>query len=111
MELTKLSDTVAYLELPPEPRIRNVLDSVNEQVSEKCECDIILDFSFVEVLTSVSISNLITLQNWLKGGGYRLTLCEVAVVTKCIFDVAGLIPVFTFAPDKDAALQSLKKTG
>jgi anti-anti-sigma regulatory factor len=107
MELTKLAEDIAYIELPPEPRVRKVLGSLNDHVSGECNFDLIIDFSFVEVLTSVSVSNLISLQNWIKGAGHRLVFCSVAVVTKCIFDVAGLDTFFVFAENKDSALALL----
>jgi len=109
MELTKLAQDIVYVELPPERRIRKVLGELNDRVSKECDFDLIIDFSFVEVLTSVSISNLISLQNWLKGAGHQLILCSVAVVTKCIFDVAGLDALFVLAENKDSALELLTK--
>ncbi len=110
MEIEKLTEDVIYVVLPPEPRIRDNLKELNEKVSKNCDFNVVIDFSYIEVLTSTSISNLITLQNWLDRSGYKLVLCKVAVVTKCIFDVAGLDKVFKFAADKFDALSTLKQS-
>lgn len=109
METEKLTEDVIYVVLPPEPRVRTELKELNEKVSEKCDFNVVLGFSYIGVLNSVSISNLITLQDWLEGSGHKLVLCNVAVVTKCIFDVAGLDKAFTFAEDKFDALSILKQ--
>lgn len=111
MEVEKLTENIAYVVLPSEPRAKSELKELNEMVSQKCNFDLVIDFSYVEVLASTSISNLITLQNWLKGSGNKLVLCKVSVVTKCIFDVAGLDKAFTFADDKFAALSILNQDG
>jgi anti-anti-sigma regulatory factor len=111
MEMEKLTEDVIYVVLPPEPRIRDKLKELNEKVSKSCDFNVVIDFSYIEVLTSTSISNLITLQNWLNKSGYKLVFCNVAVVTKCIFDVAGLEKVFRFAVDKFDALSTLKEGG
>ena len=110
MEMEKLTEDVIYVVLPPEPRIREKLKELNEKVSKNCDFNVVIDFSYIEVLTSTSISNLITLQNWLDKSGYKLVFCKVAVVTKCIFDVAGLDKVFKFAEDKFDALSILKQS-
>ena len=110
MEMEKLTEDVIYVVLPPEPRIREKLKELNEKVSRNCDFNVVIDFSYIEVLTSTSISNLITLKNWLDKSGYKLVLCNVAVVTKCIFNVAGLDKVFKLAADKFDALSTLKQS-
>ncbi len=110
MEIEKLTEDVIYVVLPPEPRIREKLKELNEMVSKNCDFNVVIDFSYIEVLTSITISNLITLQSWLDKSGYKLVLCKVAVVTKCIFDVAGLDKVFKFTADKFDALSALKQS-
>jgi anti-anti-sigma factor len=107
MELVRLIESVVYIELPAEPRLRKALAAINERVLKDCNFDLIIDFNFVEVLSSIGISNLITLQNLLKSAGYKLVLCNVKVITKCIFDVAGIDKLFTFADNKDSALALL----
>jgi anti-anti-sigma factor len=103
-----LSEGVLVVELPSkEPNIADELKVVNETVSNKPDCDVIVDFSGVELITSSSISNLLILRNLLSEHGRRLILCNVAVVTKCIFTVAGLDEVFEFVNDQPTALAAV----
>ncbi|MHC4105586.1 MAG: STAS domain-containing protein [Planctomycetota bacterium] len=105
MGIKKISDDVLFVELPSKsPKIANQLKALNEAVSKKGNCDVIIDFSRVEIINSANISNLLILHNMQTGTGRQLILCNVATVTKCIFVVAGLNTVFNFADNKSQAL-------
>jgi len=103
-----LSEDILFVLLPAEPEISKQLKALNEQVSDRCEFDIIIDFSMVEIITSPSISNLIILHNWLEGSGHRLVLCKLGFATRCIFKTVGLDNFFAFAEDKAEALATLQ---
>ena len=90
-----------------ELRIAEELKSVNDALSKKSDCDVIIDFARVEIITSSSISNLLILQNLLAERGRRLILCNVSVITKCVFKVAGIEDVFEFMDDKLAAVAAV----
>lgn len=108
MGIQSLSEDVLVVELPSkEPNIADELKAINETVSNKGDCDVIIDFSQVEIITSSSISNLLILRNLMSEHGRRLILCNVAVVTKCIFTVAGLNDIFEFVNDQPAALAAV----
>ena len=112
MGIQNLSEDVLVVELPSkEPDIANELKTVNETVSNKHDCDVIIDFSGVEIITSSSISNLLILRNLLSEHERRLILCNVAVVTKCIFTVAGLNDIFEFVNDQPTALAAVQYAG
>ena len=103
-----LSEDVLVVELPSkEPKIANELKAINETVSNKRDCDVVIDFSGVEIITSSSISNLLILRNLMSEHGRRLIICNVAVVTKCIFTVAGLNEIFDFVNDQPTALAAV----
>ena len=108
MLMQNLSEDILFAILPAEPEISKQLKALNEQVSDRCEFDIIIDFSMVEIITSPSISNLIILHNWLEGSGHRLVLCNLGFATKCIFKTVGLDNFFAFAEDKAEALATLQ---
>lgn len=108
MGIKTLSDNIIVVVLSTEQRAREELAAINEKASKGFVSDVIVDFTYVEVLTSTSISNLITLQNWLKEAGRQLVLCNVSVITKCIFDVSGLDVVFKFASNGAAAIKTIK---
>jgi len=108
MGVQNLPEDILLVDLPlKEPQIANELKSVNETMSNNGNCNVIIDFSGVEIITSSSISNLIILLKLLQERGRQLILCNVAVVTKCIFTVAGLDKVFDFADDRSAALAAM----
>ena len=110
MGIKNLSKDVLLVELPSKsPKITRELKAVNETVSKKGSCDIIIDFSGVEIINSANISNLLILHNLLQKSGHRLILCNVATVTKCIFVVAGLNEVFEFADDRSSALATVQQ--
>lgn len=109
MAIEKLSEGVLYVELPSAgQKIEEELNTLNEMVSKKCTCNVIIDFFRVEVLNSWNISTLLALRSLLQESGFQLVLFNVRVVTKCIFSVAGLRDVFVFAKNKKAALEALQ---
>jgi len=108
MGTERIAEDIFLIALQTEPHLSDELETVNEMLSKKCECDVIVDFARVEMLTSSSISNLLILHNWLDGCGHRLILFNVGFATKCIFKTAGLNKFFDFAEDKFAALKALQ---
>jgi len=109
MGIKNLSKDVLLVELPSKgPKIAHELKAVNEAVSKKGNHDVIIDFSRVEIINSLNISNLLILHNLLQNSGHRLILCDVATVTKCIFVVAGLNEIFEFVDDQPAALVTVQ---
>ena len=112
MGIKNLSKDVLLVELPSKsPKIAAELKAVNEAVSKRGDCDVIVDFSRVEIINSSNISNLLILRNMQIGCGRRLILCNVATVTKCIFVVAGLNEVFDFAKDITSAMATVGQAG
>ncbi|UCC21880.1 MAG: anti-sigma factor antagonist [Planctomycetota bacterium] len=111
MGIENVGEGLIVVTLPPEPNVSNELKNINERVSNRNDCDVIVDFSNVEIVTSFSISNLMILRNMLRDQGHQLILCKVSVPTKCIFTVAGLDAIFEFAEDREAALTAMQHTG
>ena len=111
MEIENQLENVIYLELPSEGiQMTDELKALNDAVTERDDCDVIVDFSKVEIINSSNISNLLILRGLLQDKGRRLILCGMSTVTKCIFVVAGLAEVFVFIDDKDAALKAVKSS-
>ncbi|MHC4571665.1 MAG: STAS domain-containing protein [Planctomycetota bacterium] len=111
MGIENLSEGVVVVTLPVESQIIvRELKLVNEMVSNRDDCDVVIDFSNVEVLTSSGISNLMILRELLRESGRQLILCSVSTATMGIFTVAGLEEVFEFADDRPAALKSVQCT-
>ena len=101
---------ILTVELPPEPEMGPELEIVAVVVCDGAGCDVVVDFSSADIVTSSSISKLLKLRKLLGDFGHRLVLCNAAPATKGIFKVAGLDVVFEFAADESAAFASIKNT-
>jgi anti-anti-sigma regulatory factor len=111
MGVHNLLDNLIYVELPSEEtQISNEFKTLNENVNNMYDCDVIVDFSRVEIINSSNISNLLILRSILQDKGRRLILCGVSTITKCIFVVAGLAETFVFIDDKSEALAAVKNS-
>jgi len=99
---------ILIVELPPEPEMGPELEAVAEVVRDEEDCDVVIDFSSADIVTSPSISKLLKLNKLMGEFGHRLVLCNVAPATKGIFKITGLDVVFEFTADKSAALALIK---
>ncbi len=109
MGIEKLSENVLLVSLPKEPQlISDELVTVNEIISDGCACDVIIDFSRVELLTSESISSLIILEGLLDSLGHKVILYTVSSRIRQILERTGIQPLFEFAHDQFTALQSVR---
>jgi len=110
MGIQNFSEDVLLADLPSEePQMGNELKNLNEIISTRGDCDVVVDFSKVEIVTSSDISNLLALRGLLREHGRQLILCSVSAPTKGIFTVAGLDAVFELATDKHAALAAIQR--
>ncbi len=110
MTISRLDNDILYVFLPNlEPAVGKVLKEVNEAVTNGPECDVIIDFSQVEIIVSASISNLIILRNYLQEKQRRLLICNIALATKAILTVTGVDVLFEFVQDKQAAIETLRE--
>jgi len=84
------------------------LKSVTEITRDRGDCDVVVDFCSVDIVTSSSLSKLLKLRKLLADCGHRLVFCSVAAATRGIFTVTGLDGIFEIADDKFVALASLQ---
>ncbi len=111
MGIRNLSENIILVTMPSDRLKRtDELKNLNEIISDKCQCDMIIDFSGVEIINSWNISNLLILRDMLEDAGRKLILCDVNTATKCIFVVAGLSEIFVFADDRSAAMDAIQQT-
>lgn len=109
MDVQDISEQIVLLTLSGEvQKTSDELDSFSKVISAKEDCDVVIDFSDVQVLTTVCIKHLMVLRSLLRGRGHRIILCGVSNQTKSIFTLAGLDGVFEFAADKDAAVAAIR---
>ena len=111
MAIQNWSEDIVLVDLPPEPEMADELETVTMTVRDRGDCDVVIDFSRVDIVTSSSISKLLKLRKLLGDCGHRLVFCSVAAATKGIFTVTGLDGIFELADDKFVALASLQMVG
>lgn len=108
MGIQNWSEDIVLVELAQEPQIGDELTAVTEIVRDRGDCDVVIDFTSVDIVTSSSLSKMLKLRKLLADCGHRLVFCNVAAATKGIFTVTGLDGIFELADDKFVALASLQ---
>jgi anti-anti-sigma factor len=108
MDTQLLESNVLYVLLPPEPQLRPEAALLRQLLPQMGQTHMVLDLSQVEIITSPSIGSLLLLQKQLAQRQRRLILCGARLATMCIFQVAGLDTLVTFAKDRSEALAMLR---
>ena len=108
MGIQNWSEDIVLVDLPPEPQMGEELKTTTEIVRDRGDCDVVIDFSSVDIVTSSSLSKLLRLRKLLTDCGHRLVFCNVAAATRGIFTVTGLDGVFELVDDKFVALAGLQ---
>jgi len=111
MAIQNWSDDVILVDLLAEPQMADELVTITELVRDRGDCDVVIDFSSVDIVTSSSLSKLLKLRKLLADCGHKLVFCSVAAATRGIFTVTGLDGVFELVDDKFVALASLQMIG
>ena len=111
MGIENLPEGIIYVTLPGEPKLGGELDKVCQVVAENGDCNVVVDFSDVDIVTSPNLSNLLKLRKQLENNSKRLICCGVSAMTKGIFTITGLETVFEFVDNKFAALKALEAQG
>ena len=104
MEIQDWSEDIILVDLLQEPQMRDELEMVMEMICDRSNCDVVIDFSNVDIVTSSSLSKLLKLRKMLSDSGHKLILCSVSAATKGIFMITGLDCNFEFADDKSMVL-------
>jgi len=107
MGIQDWSEDTILVDLSEEPEMGNELITVTEMVRDRGDCDVLIDFSDVDIVTSSNLSRLLKLRKKLSDSGHKLVLCSVSAATKGIFMITGLDGNFEFANDKSEVLASL----
>jgi len=108
MGIQNWSENIILVDLPAEPLMGDELKTITDIVRDKDDCDVVVDFSAVDIVTSSSLSKLLKLRKLLIDEGHQLVLCNVAPATKGIFSMTGLEGIFRIADDKFVALAGLQ---
>jgi anti-anti-sigma factor len=111
MGIQNWSEEIVLVDLPAEPEMGEELKTVTQIVRDRGDCEVVIDFSKVDIVTSSSLSKLLRLKKLMSDCGHRLVFCNVAPATKGIFTVTGLDGIFEIVDDKFIALASLQMVG
>ena len=111
MGIQNWSENIVLVDLPQEPEMGDELKTVTEIIRDRGDCDVVVDFSQVDIVTSSSLSKLLKMRKLVGDCSHRLVFCSVAPATRGIFTVTGLDGVFELADDKFVALASLQMVG
>jgi len=108
MGIKDLSENILLVDAQPEPGLNEELRNAADVVRERGDCDVVIDFSHVDIVTSSSLSKLLKLRKLLMDCDHRLMLCSVAAATKGIFSITALDGVFEMVRNQAEAVESLK---
>jgi anti-anti-sigma factor len=108
MGIENWSEDIILVELPPEPELGDELKTAIQMILKRGGCEVAVDFSQVDIVTSSSLSKLLKLRKLIGDCGHRLVLCALAPATRGIFSVTGLDGLFEIADDKFIALAGLQ---
>jgi anti-anti-sigma factor len=110
MGIQNWSENIILVDLPAEPLMGDELKTITDIVKDRDDCDVVVDFSAIDIITSSSLSKFLKLRKMLSDGNHELVFCNVAPATKGIFAVTGLEGIFKVTDDKFIALASLQLT-
>jgi anti-anti-sigma factor len=108
MGIKDLSENIILVDAQPEPSLNEELKNVADVVRERGDCDVVIDFSHVDIVTSSSLSKLLKLRKLLMDCNHHLLLCSVAIATKGIFSITALDGVFEMVHNQAEAVETLK---
>ncbi|MGA2171677.1 MAG: STAS domain-containing protein [Sedimentisphaerales bacterium] len=111
MGIQNWSENIILVDLPAEPQMGDELKTVVEIVQDRGDCDVVMDFSSIDVISSSSLSKLLKLRKLLLDCNHQFVFCNVAPATKGVFSVTGLDGVFKVVDDKFVALAGLQLVG
>ena len=108
MGIQNWSENIILVDLPAEPLMGDELKTITDIIKDRDDCDVVVDFSAVDIITSSSLSKFLKLRKMLMDANHELVFCNVAPATKGIFSVTGLEGIFKIADDKFVALAGLQ---
>jgi anti-anti-sigma regulatory factor len=80
-------------------------------VHERGDCNVVVDFSSVDVVGGTTFTQLLELRKVLRDSGHKLVLCGLSPATKGIFTIVRLDGTFDFVEDRFAALATVQMIG
>ena len=110
MGIQNWSENVILINLAKEPQMGEELQVAAEMVTDNSNCNLVVDFADVDIVTSSSIAKLLKLRKIVSANGCSLIFASASPRVKNIFTVTGLDTVFDFVDDQFVALAGLQLT-
>lgn len=111
MSIHRWSQDVILVDLPGDLREHDDLQAVIALLCGGAACDVVVDFSEVQVVGGAWLAQLQKIQRLVNAFGHKLTLCDVAPATRGVFTIAHIDDLFEFAKDRFTALASPRLVG
>ncbi len=108
MGIQNWSDSIILVNLAQEPQLGEELQAATAMASDKGDCDVVVDFADVDIITSSSIAKLLKLRKVVVVCDHHLVLSSVKPRVYNVFTVTGLDSVFEFVEDQFLALAGLQ---
>ncbi len=109
MRIEDSAEHIIWVDLPPEPEMRNELQRLVETALEHGSKDMGVDFSNADIVTSVSLASLVRLHKLASNSGSGLVLCNISSATRAIFVVTGLSEIFEICEDRHTAIARMRE--
>ncbi len=100
MAILNWSEDIIHVRLAAEPQMGDEIKTVTEIVRDRGECDVVIDFSNIDIVTSSSFSKLLKLRKLLADFEHRLFFCNVAPTVKDTIMTIGLDGIFQIVDDE-----------
>ncbi len=111
MSIDRWSEDVIVVDLTEGLGKHHELETVIRTLRQGYPCDVVVDFSHVQVVGGVWLTQLQKIQRLAGESGHRLTLCHVPPAIRGIFTIAHLDDLFEFSEDRFTALASPQLIG
>ncbi len=108
--MQQLSEHVLLITLSPDPQRGNEAENVLRSAGARTDCDVIVDLSLTEIMSSATLCSLLILERLMSTADRQLILCSVPPSIMGVFTRVGLQKLFRFADDDFAALQALDRS-
>ena len=103
MEVENVADDIITFIPEREPHLNGELKTVADILTDRDDCDVIIDFAKIDIVTSPSLAKLLRLRQILTDNKHRLILCNINWFTRGAFQVTGLDGIYELTDDRPAA--------
>jgi anti-anti-sigma factor len=97
--------------LPRRPLKRDELQTVTDSVHKRAGCDVVVDFSGVDIVGCATLTWLLELRQWLQDRRRTLALCGPAPAIEGVFTITRLDQIFNLVEGRRATSAHLQTTG